>query len=105
MSDAEDLFLKDVVGVEPYESAFRRTVEKVRSESCTLRWEGRREWMAFMREHVMDYITRWPESRDDLIGFLQDTVQRGKGGRAYQADAQAVLEIAVMLSDDSRDEN
>jgi hypothetical protein len=105
MSDAENLFLAPVIGVEPYESAFRRTVEKIRAESPTLRREGRSEWMAFMREHITDYITRWPESRDDLIEFLQDTIGRGRGGRDYLANAQAILEIAVVLSDDSRDEN
>lgn len=88
-------FLAPVIGVEPYETAFRSAAEKIRSESPTLRRDGRREWMAFMRVNIRNYIARWPEARDDLLEFLQDTINHGRGGRAYLDNARAVLAAVV----------
>ena len=87
-------FLDPVIGVEPYESVFRACAEKIQSESPTLRWEGRREWMAFMRVHVVDYLTRWPDAVEDLIEQLEHSVSVGRGCPSYRADVAAVLEAA-----------
>ena len=89
-----DNFLNPVLGVEPYESVFRSCANKIQSESPTLRWEGRREWMAFMRVHVMDYLARWPDAVEDLIEHLEHSVSIGNGRRSYRADVAAVLDAA-----------
>jgi hypothetical protein len=87
-------FLDPVIGVEPYESVFRSCANKIQSESPTLRWDGRREWMAFMRVHVMDYLARWPDAAEDLIDHLEHSVSVGRGRPSYRADVAAVLDAA-----------
>lgn len=88
-------FLDHVIGVEPYESVFRACADKIQSESPTLRRTGIREWMAFMREHVVDYLTRWPDAAEDLIEHLENAVANGNGRpSSYRADVAAVLEAA-----------
>jgi hypothetical protein len=102
--DPVNHFLSHVISVEQYETAFRRTAEKIGAESPTLRREGRREWMAFMRVNITDYISRCPYALNDLAEFLQDTINHGRGGRAYLADARAVL-AAVTASFHEGDTN
>lgn len=104
-TDLRSTFLDHVIGVEPYESVFRACVDKIQSESPTLRRTGIREWMAFMREHVVDYLTRWPDAAEDLIEHLENAVANGNGradvaavleaARAFQAEAAGVIPVAA----------
>ncbi len=84
-----------VRGVEPYESVFRNTLlDMMEGATPQIRWEGRRAWMAFMREHVADYLTRWPDLRDELVEILECNLAGGKGRASYRADMTAVLAVA-----------
>lgn len=87
--------LSDVQGMEPFESVFRNTLNDMKyGSTLAIRWQARREWMAFMREHVVEYLTRLPELREDLIEMLDWILERGIGRRSYLEDVAAVLAVA-----------
>lgn len=89
------MFVDPVAGVEPYDSFFRSVGERRMSEDLTVRQVARREWLAFMRTHAADFLTRFPKMRDYLVAFLEDFLETRRNLRAStRADAKAVLTVA-----------
>ena len=82
-------------GVEPYHSFFLSVGERVMSGDRKVQWAARRDWIAFMRAHVTDYLTRWPDTRDHLVEFMDDFLTTPRTLRAStRDDAEVVLSIA-----------
>jgi hypothetical protein len=89
------VLMSGVQGVEPYESVFKNTLPDMRyGTTATVRWRARREWMAFMRIHVTDYLSLWPHLRDDLVAMCEAILEHGMGRPSYLEDVTAVLAIA-----------
>ncbi len=81
-----------VRGVEPYESVFQNTVFDIfLGQTAKIRWEGRCAWMAFMREHMADYLARWPWDAEKLLEVLERQEAGGRGPQSYREDLAAVL--------------
>ena len=94
-----DNFVNPVIGVEPYESFFRSIGERVMSDTLKERQAARREWFAFMRVHIADYLARWPNACEDLIAYLDHFLETTRKLRpSTSADAEAVLAVAVAFS-------
>lgn len=80
-------------GFEPYESFFKTIGERSISGD---RKAARREWLAFMRANVADYLARWPDHRDDLVEFMEYLLSFPKKLRlSARLDAEAVLAAAT----------
>lgn len=92
-------FVDSVRGVEPYESFFRKTGEQTMSETRKIRQKARREWLAFMRINVADYLARWPEACEDLMEYLHHLLEAPRYLRPQtRYDAEAVLAATVAFS-------
>lgn len=90
-----DLFTGYLNGVEPYHSFFHEIAQRSTSVSKKERCDARRAWLAFMREHAEDYLTRWPESTESLIQYLYTILTQARHIRPETREsAEAVLEIA-----------
>jgi hypothetical protein len=88
-----------VIGIEPYESVFRSSGERSMSDDPKVRQAARREWLAFMRVHVTDYLSRWPDYREHLIAFLEHLLEVPRYLRPKtRADAEAVLAAARLTA-------
>ena len=82
-------------GVEPYHSFFLSVGERIMSGDRKVQWTARRDWFAFMRAHATDYLTRWPDTRDDLVEFMDHFLTRPRSLHAStRVDAEVVLSIA-----------
>lgn len=93
------MFVGTVIGVEPYEAFFRDIGERSMSADRKVRLAARREWLAFMRTHVADYLARWPDVCEDLIAFLEHLLETTRRLRPQTcADAEAVLAVAISFS-------
>lgn len=87
------LFIGAALGVEPYHSFFCSVGERSISGD---RKAARREWLAFMRIHAADYLTRCPDHRDDLIEFMEYLLSFPRKLRpSAREDAEAVLATAI----------
>lgn len=83
-------------GVEPYHSFFKAIGERIIAGDRKARWAARREWLAFMRANVADYLARWPDARDDLVEFMEYLLSFPKKLRlSARLDAEAVLAVAT----------
>jgi hypothetical protein len=85
-----------VIGMEPYETIFRR-IGGILMDPATTKKERnavRREWFAFMREHVMEYLSCLPEQRDELIEFLENYITTKRQHPSVLTDANVILEVA-----------
>jgi hypothetical protein len=90
--ESYETLMARVRGVEPYESAFQNALlDIIHGPTAKIRWEGRRAWMAFMREHVADYLARWPWDAEDLLEMLEHQEACGRGRPSYREDLAAVL--------------
>lgn len=95
-----ETMMATVRGVEPYESAFQNALlDVVHGPTAKIRWEGRRAWMAFMREHVADYLMRWPWDAEDLLEMLEHFESTGQGRPSFRADLAAVLATVRQIVD------
>ena len=86
-----------IVGyVEPFHSVFVNTMPAMISLalSSEARWTARKEWMAFMRENVVEFLQRWPDLKEDLIEMLESTLAKGIGPSSYLTDTAATLDVA-----------
>jgi hypothetical protein len=91
-----DRLVGPVIGKEPYESVFRRIAGITLDSAATKKEKqaARREWLAFMRTHVMEYLMLWPDQRDHLVAFLEHFTASKKLRPQTLADATTILEIA-----------
>lgn len=83
--------------VEPFYSVFANTMPDMLSVrlSKEARWAARREWMVFMRVNVVEFLQRWPELKEELVGMLEEILAKGRGSSSYLADTAATLDVAL----------
>lgn len=91
-----DRLVGPVIGKEPYETAFRRVADTMMDPATSKKEKqaARREWLAFMRANVLEYLTLWPDHRDHLVEFLEHFTTTKKLRPQTLADANDILEIA-----------
>lgn len=91
-----DRLVGPVIGKEPYETVFRRVAGTIMDPAATKkdRQAARREWLAFMRTHVWEYLLLCPDKRDDLIEYLEYYIDNRTLRVQTLVDALTILELA-----------
>jgi hypothetical protein len=85
--------LAAVEGVEPFSSTLREVFLQLESNQAPLRWRARHTFMAFMLEHGVEFMDRWPQFIPDLREILDCLWEKGLGRPQYRENLAQLREI------------